>query len=79
VLLGGAVVDDELVRRLAPVLDTGLRRKLTEALAFRSQIVALTWDQKADVLEALERSSGELGELRDRLVADEHWRRRSRL
>jgi hypothetical protein len=71
-LLGGVSVEEGLVRKLAAILDRPLENKLTQALLFRASIVALTQDEKAAVLRALERAPAEFDCLRDHLIAD--WR-----
>jgi hypothetical protein len=75
-LLGGVSVDEGSVRKLAAILDKPLENKLTQALLFRATIVALTQDEKAAVLRALERAPTEFEGVRDQLLAD--WRLRHR-
>lgn len=78
-LLGGVSLEDRLVRKLAEVLNGPLENKLTQALVFRAKVVALTPEEKATVLSALERAPGELQDVRDLLLADDQWRLRRRL
>ena len=78
-LLGGVSLDDRLVRKLAEVLNGPLENKLTQALVFRAKVVALTPEEKATVLSALERAPAELRDVRDLLLADDQWRLRRRL
>lgn len=75
-LLGGVSVDEGSVRQLAAILDKPLQTKLTQALLFRARIVALTQDEKAAVLRALERAPTEFEGVRRHLMAD--WRQRHR-
>ena len=56
------------------VLERPLGRKLEQALLFRAKIVALTRDERAAVLAALERAPAQLDEVRKALLADENWR-----
>ena len=73
-LFGGVSLEDRLVRELAAVLERPLGRKLEQALVFRAKIVALTRDERAAVLAALERAPAELEEVRKALMADDKWR-----
>jgi hypothetical protein len=74
VLFGGVSLDDRLVRELVLVLERPLGRKLEQALLLRAKIVALTRDERAAVLAALERAPAQLDEVRKALLADENWR-----
>jgi hypothetical protein len=74
VLFGGVSLEDQLVRELAALLKRPLGRKLEQALVFRAKIVALSRDERAAVLAALERAPAELEEVRKALLADENWR-----
>jgi hypothetical protein len=74
VLFGGVSLEDQLVRELAALLERPLGRKLEQALVFRAKIVALSRDERAAVLAALERAPAELEEVRKALLADENWR-----
>jgi hypothetical protein len=73
-LFGGVSVEDRLVRELAGILNRPLGSKLGQALLFRAKIVALTREEKAVILAALERAGGELEQVRGLLLADERWR-----
>ena len=73
-LFGGVSLEDRLVRELAGLLERPLGRKLEQALVFRAKIVALSRDERAAVLAALERAPAELEEVRKALLADENWR-----
>ena len=64
-IFGGVWVEDRVVRELAPLVERPLGRRLEQALLFRAQVVALTRDEKAAVLSALERAPRALGEVRD--------------
>jgi hypothetical protein len=79
VLLGGVSIDDRLVSRLAETVEGPLENKLTQALVFRAKVVALTREEKSAILAALERTPGDLQDVRELLLADEQWRLRRRL
>lgn len=72
-IFGGVWVEDRVVRELTPLVERPLGRRLEQALLFRAQVVALTRDEKAAVLSALERAPRALGEVRDLLLADQNW------
>ena len=78
-VLGGVSIDDGKVRRLVALLGGPLENKLTQALRFRASVVALTRDEKAAVLAALEGEPGDLADIREMLLADDHWQVRRRL
>jgi hypothetical protein len=79
-LLGGVPVDDRVARQLADHLGRPLGTKLEQALLFRARIVALTREEKAAVLAALETApADELQALREALLADDSWRPRRRM
>ena len=79
VLLSGVPVDERLVRQLAAITGKPVGAKLEQALLFRASVVALSRDEKAAVLSALEKAPAGLEELRELLLADERWRFRERL
>jgi hypothetical protein len=77
-MIGGVRLEDRDVRALASILERPLRRRLEQALLFRAKVLALTRDEKAEVLSALERAPGGLEEVRELLLADETWQVRRR-
>jgi hypothetical protein len=78
-LLGGVPIDDALVRRLSTILGRPVGDKLSRALLFRAQIVALTSDEKMAILRALEKAPSDLEPVREMLLADEQWHQRRRI
>lgn len=72
-MVGGVWVDDRDVRALAAIVDRQLGRRLEQALLFRAQVFAMTWEEKRAVLSALGRAPGQLQEVRELLSADESW------
>ena len=72
--LGGVAVEDRLIRDLAGLVQGPIARKLESALLFRAKIVALTTDERAAILRALEDAPEELQSVREALLADERWR-----
>jgi len=79
-IMGEVWVDDDVVRRLAAMLERRpLGRRLEQALLFRAQVIAMTRNEKEDVLAALARAP-ELEDVHDLLLADDNWREpRSRI
>ena len=77
-VLGGVEVEDRLVLELARIVPPNLGRKLATAHALRSQVIALTTDEREAVLDALERPPESLGDLREALLAEVQWRSRRR-
>ena len=78
-LLGGVSVDDRLIPELARLVRPALAHKLQTASLYRSKVVALTFDERDEVLAALENPTESLGDLRDALLLELQWRRRERL
>ena len=72
-VLDGVEVDDGVVRELAAVVDRPLAQKLERALFFRSEIVALTRDERDAVRAAMSRARFEPTDVRDRLSAPARW------
>ena len=77
-VLGGVHVEDRLILELARIVPTNLGRKLTTAHGLRSQVIALTADEREAVLDALERPPESLGDLREALLGEVQWRHRRR-
>jgi hypothetical protein len=67
-VLDGVLVEDRVVRELAAVVDRPLAQKLQRALFFSAEIVALTRDEKAAVMAALNRDDWEFKDVRERLL-----------
>jgi len=61
-IVGGVWLEDRLVRELAPLVERPLGRRLEQALLFRAQVVALTREERASVLFALDQAPGQLDE-----------------
>jgi len=78
-VLGGAHVDDRLIPELARVVPPVLSRKLTTAHTLRSQVVALTTNEREAILAALERPPERLGDLRNALRREVQWQPRRRV
>ena len=72
-VLDGVDLDDDVVRELAAVVDRPLAQKLERALFFRSEIVALTRDERDEVMAAMGRGRVEPTDVRDRLLAPARW------
>ena len=76
-LLEGVPIDERHIPQLAGLLPPVLAKKLTVARAFGSQIVALTTEERQQILLALERSPGKLDDdLRLLILRQSSWRRR---
>lgn len=78
-LLGGVSVDDRLIPELARLVPPALAHKLQTASLYRSKVVGLTFNEREEVLAALEDPPESLGDLRDALLLKLQWRRRERL
>ena len=75
-LVGGVPIDDRQVTQLAGLLPTGLANTLIVARTFGSQIVALTAEERQQILMAMERAPGKLDEdLRYLILRQASWRR----
>jgi hypothetical protein len=67
-LLDGVLVDDRIVRELIATVDRRLSEKLQKALFFSAEIVALTREEKAAVIAALNRDLSGSKDVRERLL-----------
>ena len=75
-LLEGVPIDERHISQLAGLLPTELAKKLTVARTLGSQIVALTANEREQILLALERSPGKLDDdLRLLIMRQSSWRR----
>jgi hypothetical protein len=75
-VLGGVPIDDRHIPQLAGLLPTALANKLTVARAFGSQVVALTSEEREQILMAIERAPGKLDDdLRYLILRQASWRR----
>jgi len=54
-LLDGVLVEDRVVRELTAIVNRRLAQRLQQALFFSAEIVALTREEKAEVIAALNR------------------------
>lgn len=72
-VLDGVSVDDRVVRQLVAFLDRPLGHKLEQALFFSAEVVALTHQERAAVLGALDRMPWEFEEVRERFLAGDSW------
>jgi hypothetical protein len=77
-VLDGVVVEDRVVRELAAIVDRPLAQKLSQALFFSAEIVALTHEERAEVRAALNRGQLESKDVRERLVTGVRWGERER-
>jgi len=76
-LLEGVPIDDRQIRQLLGVVPPALANKLTVARVFGSQVVALTAEERAQILAAIEREPRRLDDdLRDLILRQTKWRRR---
>ena len=76
-LVGGVPIDDRHLPQLAGLLPTALANKLTVARTLGSQIVALTTEEREQILMAIERAPGKLDDdLRYLILRQASWRRR---
>ena len=76
-LLEGIPIDDRQIRQLLGVVPPALANKLTVARVFGSQVVALTAEERAQILAAIEREPRRLDDdLRDLILRQTKWRRR---
>ena len=76
-LLGGVPIDDRPIPLLAELLPTALANKLRVARTFGSRVVALTAEEREQILMAIERAPGKLDDdLRYLILRETSWRRR---
>jgi hypothetical protein len=76
-LLGGVEVDDQHIPQLARLLPRALANKVTVARTFGSQVVALTAEEREQIVMAIERDPGALDDdLRYLILRQAAWRRR---
>ena len=76
-LLGGVPIDERDIPEIARLLRPALASKLTVARTFRSEVIALTAEERDEILLAVERAPGQLDEdLRDLILRQSSWRRR---
>lgn len=75
-LVEGVPIDERHIPQLAGLLPTALANKLTVARTLGSQIVALTADEREQILSAIERNPGKLDDdLRYLILRHTSWRR----
>jgi hypothetical protein len=75
-VLGGVPIDDRHVLQLERLLPTALANKLTVARTLGSQIVALSAEEREQILTAIERAPGKLDDdLRYLILRQASWRR----
>jgi hypothetical protein len=74
-LVGGVPVDERLLGQLARVVPPMLARRLDTALFYRAKILALTIEERREILAALEDPPTGLEELRAMLLQEDAWRR----
>ena len=75
--LGGVPIDDRHIPQLEGVLPMLLGNKLKVARTFGSRVVALTAEEREQILLAIERAPGNLDDdLRHLILHQTSWRRR---
>ena len=75
-LLGGVPIEDRHIPELARLLPKTLASKLTVARTFGSQVVALTSEERRQIVMAIERAPGTLDDdLRYLILRQPSWRR----
>lgn len=76
-LLEGVPIDERQIPELAGLLPTPLANRLTVARTHGSRIVALTAEEREQILMAIERNPGRLDyDLRHLILRQTSWRRR---